>query len=146
MTYLHHITINTGHCNRSHSRDVPADVIAVLRPPLLTALAGKPADVPAPAPIKLEAAAHGRALVATISAVEAMRPIVTIGVALHSRAAARLWDELARQYQGEMPARPPAPWLAALIWPSAPPLWLPWIADLERCLAWTWIKTMQAND
>jgi len=141
--YLWHITLETGHSRRSLRTEVSDEIILMLRPHLEGALRRGTVPLPIEGGYQLKATAAGAFLVGTILDRDDT-PIVTFGVAPRSRGAAKLWAMLhdGRPTDTEAPQPPAAPWLAvrmefgALDFPDA----LDWLADYERCIAWTWIE------
>lgn len=143
MTYLWHMTLDTGHGHKSPRADVSDVVIKHLRPHLERAIANKTDPVPIDGGYALYATADGAWLLATVLDRD-MAPIVTFGVAPRSRGAGRLWQMLhdGRPDLTTEPAQPPAaPWCAVRIEDQARLLpAVEWIADYERCIAWAWIE------
>lgn len=146
MTYLHHVTLTTGHVRRSPRAEVSDEAVAFCADLIARAVAGH-ATVPLPtAGYSLGAAASSRCLTATVWADgPPSECIATIGVAAHSRCGAGLWRALHRY--GTTPIVtdpeqcPPEPWCAAALegaiiqHPDA----TEWLGDFERCLAWAWL-------
>lgn len=68
--------------------------------------------------------------------------ILTTGIALKSRSAARLWEELLLVTPDDIPApsQPPVPWIADALHPEAIKhiRALSWTGDYSRCIGWTW--------
>lgn len=149
-TYLHHLTLDTGHARRSWRHEIAPDALAGSRQLLQRALdaGGAPGGsdaVPLPVPplgrYSLTATGAGRCLVVTVHAADGgqLEPLATFGVATHSRCGASLWRRL-RQGEPDTPT-PPEPWCAArlqrgLMRDLAAAEWL---GDLERCMAWAWL-------
>lgn len=106
---------------------------------------------------------HGRCCAVTIWTVQELSggsaepervPVVTVGIAGHSRCAAHLWRSLhedapeGSQVATTVDDRPPTPWVAARLDIGAalvPASELYWIADLERCLGWAWLEMRQPS-
>ena len=95
----------------------------------------------------LSAGARGRCISCTILWRQA--PIVEIAVAGHSRCGSALWRDLhAMAGRLGLPIAtqadrcPPEPWCAVLLYHSADHHreLIPVLADLERCIAWTWLE------
>lgn len=92
-------------------------------------------------PCTLSATVKGRCMIATVwgEPVKGIpAPIVTFGVASHSRCAASLWRVLG----GAEADRPVTPWCAARIEVGAAFATedtMRATADLERCIAWAWL-------
>lgn len=154
MRYLIHITLDTGHSRRSPRGEVDDAAIAAVQDGLTRALARPGAEVAVPGMDgwAYSATAQGRALIVTVwrRIAELKAPVVTFGVAAHSRAGAGLWRVLhqprggiATPYATSPDRVPPEPWVAArmeagvaLVDPEA----LTWIADFERVVGWAWIS------
>jgi hypothetical protein len=156
VPYINHITLTTGHCNRSGRDQVMDETLAILRPWIAASLA---AEVPVPLPVTPLAHFSGRciiddgALVCTIYAPGGPHvagqptgaegfPLVTLGVAQRSRHGGDLWALMLANF-GAYPAakRPAEPWCAVALHSSlaAYPEATRWLGDLERCIAWAWI-------
>jgi len=150
-----HLTINTGHSRVSQRAEVADDVIEMLRP-LVRAGGGR---LPGPPGYSLKITRAGRDAAFTINLVgegNEEAPLVTcvlavddppaawhaIGTLLSDRSIAAL--ALNHRYHGAMPLSMPAslPWLAVMIHPTVAveAAALPWLGDLERCLAWAIIE------
>ena len=144
MRYIEHITINTGHRSRIMPGDVSGEVLARVRP-WLSALveSGQSMLLPvaALADYTAHASAEDGALVLTVSEPAGL-PLITMGVAVRSRHAERLWADLCALAKVPPPPKPSAPWCATVLWP---PLGLhmdaaKWLGDLERCVAWVQVE------
>ncbi|NUB17294.1 hypothetical protein GAY28_36265 [Azospirillum brasilense] len=161
MTYLHHITLTTGHSRRSLRSEVEPAVLDAVAPWLDRALLAdeplKAPPVPLPVPDLTEFSAHiftvPGGLVVTVygpdnqtvpPAAPTPIPLVTFGVARRSRSAAKLWGVLLKAAPAlrAPPDMPGTPWLAAVLHPSltAFPDAANWLGDFERCVAWAWIE------
>lgn len=154
--HLAHITLTTGHSRRSWRREVGDDTIALLQPLLADVLAGRQVAVPGDVgDYTLSASGAGRCLIATVwgppvaEAGGARPPVVTLGVAGHSRCGATLWRLLhdSPRPPAVMPEMaitrcPPEPWCAVRIEVGAAlcPDAMAWLGDFERCLAWAWLE------
>lgn len=76
-------------------------------------------------------------------------PLVTLGVAVHSRDGAQLWRTLHKQ--AELPVEtsidscPTEPWAAVLLHAELAfyPDTADWLVDFERCLAWAFYRLSQ---
>jgi hypothetical protein len=155
MTYITHITLNTGHTSRIQAGDVSCETLARVRP-WLSALIECAQLMPLPlsdlSGYTAHATAQEGALVLTVNGPPVTSgthmlgmppPLVTIGVAKKSRHA-HLWQLLTAG--GYMPAAAPGirapqtPWCAVAVWPSAQmhPGAFEWLGDFERCVAWAW--------
>ena len=154
--HIHHLTITTGHSRRSNRHEIAPQVLADLRGMLASALppgaqSGR-IDLPTVDPPGhwLQLRRHGRCLLCAL-----MRdavPLVTFGVATHSRCGAVLWRrlvdgaELTPDARHPDPGRAPQePWCAARLEPGIGhmPGAAHWLGDLERCIAWAWIDTIE---
>jgi len=148
--HIHHLTITTGHSRRSWRHEIEPDVLALTRELLVRGLEAGRVDVPA------ETAGHwmrvtrsGRCLLVTVMHGEDL-PLVTFGVAAHSRGGAQLWRLLcegAITTAGHRldPDRPPQePWCAARLEPGIGYMLgsAEWLGDFERCLAWAWLDLL----
>lgn len=155
MTYLHHITLSTGHTRRSDRAEVSGETLARVGPWLAALVeSGKPAPLPVSGLSEYtgHATVVDGALVVTISGPEQTEgpmagkapPLVTVGVAKRSRHGAALWPLMTGPVM--TPAkpgiqRPGEPWAAVAIWPTLAlhPEAAGWLGDLERCIAWAWM-------
>lgn len=146
MTYIYHVTLNTGHGARQYRRDVGEAAIAALSDTLDGVLQGAHLPVPGQPDYLLNGRHSGHDLIATVWRVpwDKRAPILTCGTALKSRSASALWRMLHERPSLPLvtdPTRPPsAPWQAdrieagALL--DASPM--TWTGDFSRCLAWAW--------
>lgn len=147
MTYLWMITLNTGDGERCPRSSVHDDVVTVLRPILQDAAESgeRRPVVPGPPAISLQISSAGAHMMGTIWDDGTDLPIVTMGVATRSRGAGRLWQLLHNGRPGlvtDTADVPRAPWCGVLVHPSSlvrHDVAL-WAADLERCIAWTWME------
>lgn len=162
MTYLHHITITTGHSRRCLLSEVAPEVLAMMGEWLSQALLSDdgldqpPVPVPLPVPALAEFSAHVHqspgGLVVTVYGPDILTvppampepvPLVTFAVARRERNAAKLWSALILAAQGPLapPAMPSTPWCGVVLhqgvrfFPDA----TNWLGDFERCVAWAWI-------
>lgn len=148
---MKHYTLNTDHTRVSPRSEVQDDVIKRLRPLCRTGLHA----MPAPKGYYCNVTAVGHSLMATV--LRKNNPCVTFGVAVDEMSATELWGELEKLYLdvGDMPhiraadfAAPhkpkTTPWCAAVVILCNPSEAL-WIADFERCLAWSWIEHCKEN-
>lgn len=154
--YIRHLTLDTGHQRDSYREEVPDDVVALLRPFLDRAVAGErvavPGDLQPPGCTMIASRGSARALLVTVSGPpyegRAVHPILPppppplchIGVAPNSLASAELWR---RWIGGERDDRTPSPpWCVVQLLPGLAlhPQAAHWLGDLERCLAWAWIR------
>jgi len=135
-----HVTLQTGHSSQSYRQDI-ADAAITALSPLLRADGEYP--IPSVADRRLCVTRAGRLLLATVLAETA---ICTLAVANRSVGAQKLWHMIHKGVETATdPHKPPrAPWCAARIEPG---LAIhaedqPWLADFQRCLAWTWIESL----
>lgn len=146
--YIQHITIQTGHVRRSWRHEIDPAILEQVGAILADALRGDrqiPGDPPG---CILRAMRSGRCLLASVRSPEesgARIPLVTFGVAAHSRCGASLWRLLT-----EVPVRvssdpcPEEPWCAVrleaglAVYPAA----AHWLGDMERCIAWAWMDLL----
>jgi hypothetical protein len=143
--HLHHLTLTTGHSRRCERDEIDADALAATGDLLAAALAQGRAALPVqPAGIELEAHSQGRCLVCTVWHDEV--PLVTFGVASHSRCGAGLWRMLAGM-SGEQSAtaQPQVPWCAVALHEGLTLVAdaTAWLGDLERCIAWAWLDEIE---
>ena len=146
--YVNHLTLATGHVSRIHRGDVAGEALARVAPWLgAMAQSGSPAPLPVSAvsDYTASAAVSDGALIVTISAGSgrAPPPLVTLGVAKHSRHGAALWPLLTGPSMPRIKTglqSPAEPWCAVILWPSLAlhPSAAAWLGDLERCIAWAW--------
>lgn len=150
MRTLLHITLTTGDSRESPASEVGADVIALLGPLLERALTGS--HVPVPGDVQpactMTGGIQGRCIALTVWGPpdDGLRPpIVTFGVAAHSRCGAKLWQTLHAHATVPLATAgrrcPPEPWVAARIEPGAAlyPEAMHWLGDYERCCAHAWL-------
>jgi hypothetical protein len=148
MTYIWHVTLNSGHALRQDRSDITEDAVAALSTTLDGILQGAHLTVPGFPGYVVNGSHHGHDLIATLwrGPVERRVPILTTATALKSRSARQLWELLHDQStvplmtQRERP--PAAPWVADRleIGAAGDPDALLWTGDFSRCLAWTWAE------
>lgn len=147
--YLHHVTLLTGHVARQQRADIADAAVAAVSDLLDAALQGGHPALPIDGGAwLLNASAEGKSLIATVwRGPWATRiPIITIGVALKSRSAQRLWRVLHDRSQVPLATTaalpPPVPWIANRIEPGAMlhPEAMTWTGDFSRCLGWAWME------
>lgn len=159
MSYLTHVTLNTSHVRRSPRSEVGGDVVRELTPTLAAALRGERSSLWIPG-YQIEGARYGRCCLVTLYGVVGESrgaeqvPVLTTGVAGHSRCGARLWrelHELAAQV-GVEPRTDPndapgAPWVADLLLPgfALDPSIGEWTGDYSRCVAWTFLEMRETH-
>jgi len=150
--YIWHVTLDTGNTRRSPRSEVSDAILPGVRSMLKLALAGGQPQVMNGC--TLTAAAEGRCLLGTVWApvVTSSKPVpvVTIGVAEHSRCGRRLWQLMhdVAERTGMPPLAtdrnnpPQEPWCAARIeiGSVAALETMEWLGDFERCLAWAWLE------
>src|SRR5690606_32854111 len=102
----------------------------------------------------MTATAEGRSLIATVwgplteirNSAPMCLPLVTFGVAEHSRGGAKLWRMLHQAREPEVQTSPdncpPEPWVAARmeVGIALLPEHAEWIGDFERCVGWAWLE------
>jgi hypothetical protein len=145
MTYLNHITLDTGHNRRSPRSEVSDEAIAMVGAHLRRAIAAGSDPIPT-RPYDLMATAVGRYLICTI--MDGSMPALTFGVAPRARGAKKLWDVLVanRGYPVDTAQPPGAPWLATRIERADLTRKIAtWAADYERICAWAWIERATAG-
>jgi hypothetical protein len=151
--FLLHVTLTTGHVRRSYRDEISDDSVEGARLVLERALHER-VRMPQLGPeIALTVTAEGRsAMIATIW--DGQAPVVTFGVARHSRASAGLWPILLRTSTPELTPivvddtmRPEPPWVAARIEVGAsrvPPMIMMAIGGLEAVFGWAFLD-LQSN-
>lgn len=157
MTYLNHITLNTGHIARTNRADVATAITPLLAEWLLDTInTGKAHALPVAELSHISAQVfmqHG-ALVVTVSAPVGPHqqgkpfsgktmPMVTFGVATRSRHGESLWSMLVNAFGCVNGLQPPTtPYCAVAIHPGIAAYTGPieWLGDFERCVAWAWIE------
>jgi hypothetical protein len=147
MTYIHHITLSTGHTRRSPRAEVEDGAVNALKPWLTAALEYvDPYPLPGPLGARdgfvMSASIKDGALICHVGHRDD-GPLVTFGVAARSRQSGELWAWLCAQFgSAKALTAPSAPWCAVALHPayreqrgvSA------WMGDFERCVAWTWLE------
>lgn len=142
MTYLNHLTINTGHLRRSPRDEVSDDAIADTIERIEIMLRDGRADLVIPG-YAITGQAYGPALVMTV--IGGDDPLATIAIARRDRDGRAMWRDLMEAVARTDPAlvrdAPDAPYAAAMLWPA---LDLEadaahWIGDFGRVAAWSWI-------
>lgn len=149
--HIHHLTIQTGHTRRSWRHEIEPSALMGSAALLEAALRNGRVDLPVePAGHCLRVTGEGRCMVATVYHDEL--PLVTFGVASHSRCGAGLWRILC---SGAIVAEggchldpdraPQEPWCAARleIGITLMPDSASWLGDLERCIAWAWLDRLE---
>lgn len=148
--HLRHVTLTTGHARDSYRSEVSDEAVAVCRE-LIARFTGGEAASAVPMPglpgYSISGRASAKCLVATVWADGPPSvPVVSIGVATHSRCGSRLWHDLHRWGRVPVvtdPERPPAePWVAAALDEGAAYAGreiMMLLGDFERCLGWAFI-------
>ena len=147
MTYLHHITLSTGHTRRSPRAEVSDDTVKALAPWLAACLKHVD-DYPLPGPLGardgfvMQASVRDGALICHVGQMQS-GPLVTFGIAARSRQSGELWAWLCAQYgHANTLAAPGTPWCAAHLHPAYMQQhgMSAWIGDFERSIAWTFLE------
>lgn len=146
MTYIYHVTLNSGHVAHQRRSRVGDDAIAALQDTLDGVLQGAHMPIPGHDGYVVNGSHHGHDLIATVwrGPWDARVPILTTGTALKSRSAPGLWrlmiDQSTVPLAADRSNPPQTPWQAdrveigALMNEDA----LRWTGDFSRCLAWAW--------
>ena len=149
--YVQHLTLQTGHLTRIQQGDVAGETLARVRPWLSALVTGGAAPLPVSelADYSATATVLDGALLVTISGRpvpgnDGLPPLVTIGVARRSRHSSVLWPLLTGPVMPQAAPglrRPGEPWCGVVLWPTMAlePDAVPWLGDLERCIAWAWV-------
>lgn len=153
---LRHVTLATGHTRDCTRSEVDDAAVAVCSRLLDEARAGGRPAVPGTPDLRLRVTREGRCLLATVETPDGA-PVVTYGVATHSRCGAQLWRLLHRadpSIYGSLatdPDRAPAEtWLAVRIEPGVAFLadlrdTMLLLADFGRCLAWAALDPVEIH-
>lgn len=153
ITYIWHVTLNTGHGLRQYRRDIGDAASAAIAETLDGLLQGTRMPVPGRPGYLLTGASMGHDLLVNVwrGPWERRHLLLTSGTALKSRSARDLWQAMHDQapmplatHRGDVPR---APWVADLIAPEAAlhPDALAWTGDLARCMAWAWAEYRAAS-
>src|SRR5688572_9427578 len=148
--FIRHIALDTGRASKSWRKEIRDEAIGKLRPLLERVVAGETVAVPEVVPehVMTGVAAAGSLTVAVYSPLmpgaSDRQPLLTLGVAAHSRSSDALWQALHGWDPGDPPLDepPPPPWCGVRIlpalahWPAAKD----WLVGFERCVAWTWVE------
>lgn len=147
--YIAHVTLTSGHLIPSPRSEVADDVVALCTELASRAARGEAKIPKLTPPCTLRVTRSGRCSLATIYG-PGEAPLLTIGVAGHSRCGSALWRRLheGRDDLATDPRRVPGePWCAARIEqgvatlsPTALMELMPALADLGRCLAWALLE------
>ena len=142
MSFIHHVTLNSGHARPSPRAEVADHVVSALQP-----LVAAEAETTLPildTSYNLHIKRNDGAYLAVVEDDEATS-LITVAISRRNRNGAALWRSL-HVWPGELATRadlpPDAPWLAARIEPDgfADSELLTWVGDFERCLAWAWLE------
>lgn len=140
------MTLSTAYARDSYAEEIGDAALVVVADLLAAALDGGEPEIPGDTHPRctLTAQRRGRCLLATVWGPE-RAPLVTIGVAGHSRCGSPLWRILHGSATTPLATSaedvPPEPWCAVRIeiglahYPSS----AEWLGDFERCLAWSWL-------
>lgn len=156
MTFINHITINTGHVARTKRADVAPEVTQLLADWLPSTInSGKTHALPVPSISHFSAQAFvqdGGLVVTVVAPVGPHQqgqphagktmPLVTFGVAQRSRQGTALWGMLTSAFGSVTGLQQPGtPWCAVAVHPSIAAYDGPvdWLGDFERCGAWAWL-------
>lgn len=148
--YVEHVTLQTGHRRRSPRSEASDAAVEACAALIADATRDGGAAIPGADGFLLRIEHPGRCLVATVHRVfdrilmQLSAPLVTIGIATHSRCAASLWrrlHEVGIRAATSAVSPPSVPWCAARLEPGlAAESDTGWMGDFERCLAWALIE------
>lgn len=153
-TYIHHVTLTTGHTRRSYRSECDPRFLAELAPIVAECERDGTADMPSPTGLmrltRINDSDRPSRHVAIWAISEPQGPaLVTLALAMDDRAGAGVWRALHAGHAEPVPLatradqRPGAPWLAVILHvPAMVPVMHPalgWLGDAERCIAWAWI-------
>ncbi|WP_298699180.1 hypothetical protein [uncultured Brevundimonas sp.] len=143
MTYLHHVTVDTGHVRHAHLTDVPAPVRDALTPVIRAAIEGGRHPIPGLERFAVSIDAGGRASM-TATLWRGDQALVTFAVCRKSRAGPGAWRAIVPDdLRGVLNATPPpAPWLAVRFEPGLallPPDDVMLMANVELAVAVAWL-------
>lgn len=152
--YLNHATLNTGHVCKSFRSEIASGTVDILRP-WITGLINHNGTKMAFPIAELK---HFSALALTESglvmtvygpasphikgaAATGELPLITFGVAQVGDNAQYIWDSLSKIVRPNF-TMPSTPWCGVILHPSLLLYQqdISWLADFERCVAWTWIS------
>ena len=148
--YIAHVTLQSGDIRRSPRSEVADHIVALCTELASSAAVFGEAKIPKLTPrCTLRVTRTGRCSIATIYGPQEA-PLLTIGVAGHSKCGGKLWRLLheGRDDLATDPTRVPGePWCAARIEAGVATLsgsalerLMPALADLGRCLAWALLE------
>lgn len=143
LTWLNHLTINTGHNRRSPREEVMDHALADTRERIGGMLRDGRADLAVPG-YHIEGERYGPALAVTVMGGD--DPLATIAIARRDRDGRAMWRDLMDAVAHADPRlvrdAPPAPYAATMLWPvlalEADASY--WIGDFGRVAAWAWIE------
>jgi hypothetical protein len=147
--YLHHVTLTTGDTRRSYRDEVSDDAIAWARSVwnIMTHPGKRLGLDPMPGYWIYGEMPNSKSLRCEITKGKPLEPtpIVTFGIAAHSRAGAKLWRDLIETATTPVVAIdcPPEPWIAARIELGAAKAEeesMIMIGDLERVIGWHFLE------
>jgi hypothetical protein len=147
MRFIRHITLTTGHTRDSFAGEISPEAIEVCTALIDQMIVGKRPPIPGFQSFRISGVSYGRCFVATVWS--GNEPIVTIGIANHSRCGAETWRALhksaALPCATQSDEYPQAPWCAARLEPHCMfyPDAMNWLGDFERCLAWAFLEKIQ---
>lgn len=136
---IRHITLTTGHVRDSFAGEVSPEAVEVCKDLIRQMNACKRPRIPGFESFSVSGVSHGRCFVATVWSGD--DPIVTIGIATHSRCGAETWRALHKSATllcaTSADQCPPEPWCAARLEPHCMyyPDVMDWVGDFEKCLA-----------
>lgn len=147
-----HYTFNSGHSRISPRGEVRDDVIDAMVGLVVSGTHSLPGELGREWKLVVPETSAG--LVATLFRGSA--PVVTLGVAAAEEEAGCVWPALESFYLGltdrgphagfdwQVPTQPASlPWCAVIV-TNPTEATASWVADFERCLAWTWIERGRA--
>lgn len=148
--FIRHITLTTGHSRDSYAGEVTPEAVEVCKDLIRQMVAVQRPRIPGFESFSVTGVRHGRCFVATVWS--GGEPIVTIGIATHSRCGAEVWQALHKSASllcaTSADQCPTEPWCAARLEPHS--LFYPdvmaWVGDFERCMAWAWIDYRNENN
>lgn len=146
MTYLIHVTLNTGQRSSYGPDEISPDERAAVLP-LLALAEGETAPMPAVTPDDIyyrPLTIKANVLSATVTD-GAGTPLVTFAVARRATSGKRVWQMLCDTpgvpLAVDRERQPPAPWLATIGWPATAIRLMDilWITRFQVAVAWAWL-------
>lgn len=144
---MEHVTLNTGHSTKQASSAISEEAIHAVSAVLDDLLQGGKPKVPGFPHFWMTGTEDGQNLIVTVwTSIQGERaPVLTTGVALKSRTAARLWEVLHKDRTDLVTGprdMPTAPWIADRLEIGAKMRLdaMAWTGDLARCIGWTWFR------